>query len=99
MDLLSAEHVLAEMQELLSNMQQEIALAMEEKKRQEAEAALAAAQKQVKELQKQELAKAHIPDPMKHMGKKPPQDGGFACTYPMYFISAHEYCWSRIRTH
>ncbi|XP_066466723.1 mRNA export factor GLE1 isoform X2 [Tiliqua scincoides] len=72
-DVASVEQVLAEMQELASNMQQEIALAVEEKRRREAEAAVAAAQEQAKELQKQELARAQVPDPVKQAGRK--QDG------------------------
>lgn len=74
-DMASAEHLLAEMQELMASMQQEVALAVEEKRRREEEAAAAAAKK--KELQKQQLAKAQVPDPVKQAGRKPPPDGGF----------------------
>ncbi|XP_063000631.1 mRNA export factor GLE1 [Elgaria multicarinata webbii] len=62
-----AEQVLQEMHELISNMQQEIALAVEEKRRHEeklaaAAAAVAAAREKKQELQKEEVAKAQIPD-------------------------------------
>ncbi|KAJ6654575.1 hypothetical protein lerEdw1_006728 [Lerista edwardsae] len=74
-DMASAEHMLAEMRELMSSMQQEVALAVEEKRRREEEVAAAAAAVKEKELQKQQLAQAQVPDPVKQAGRKPPQDG------------------------
>nr|XP_056716483.1 mRNA export factor GLE1 [Euleptes europaea] len=70
-DMASAEQVLLEMQGLIASMQQEIGLAMEEKRRhEEAAAAAEAAKEREKELQKQELAKAQAPNPAKLVGGK-----------------------------
>ncbi|KAL7978497.1 hypothetical protein Chor_004314 [Crotalus horridus] len=66
-DVASAEHVLLKMHQLLSNMQQEIALALEQKQEEEEKVALAAAAaaeaKKTEELQKQELAKSQASNP------------------------------------
>ncbi|XP_054854611.1 mRNA export factor GLE1 [Eublepharis macularius] len=62
-DVASAEHVLLEMQGLIANMQREIGVAIEEKRRCE-EAAAAAARERQKELQKQELAKTQVSKPV-----------------------------------
>ncbi|XP_070811767.1 mRNA export factor GLE1 isoform X2 [Pituophis catenifer annectens] len=71
-DVASADQVLLKMHQLLSDMQQEIALALEEKKKQEEKLALAAAAaaeaKKTEELQKQELAKSQASDPGKVAG-------------------------------
>ncbi|XP_020649113.3 mRNA export factor GLE1 [Pogona vitticeps] len=77
-DVVAANQALLEMHHLVSNMQQEIALAAEEKKRRDAElaaaataaeaaaataaATTAAAQQKKDKLQKPELAKAQVPD-------------------------------------
>ncbi|XP_053138406.1 mRNA export factor GLE1 [Hemicordylus capensis] len=75
-DTASAEHMLVEMQQLLSNVQQEIAVALLEKKRlEEAAAAEAAARERAKEQQKQELAKVQPPDPVKPVGSKSQRNG------------------------
>ncbi|XP_042336094.1 nucleoporin GLE1 [Sceloporus undulatus] len=65
-DVASADHVLLEMHQLISKMQQEIALTVKEKKRHEEElvaeaAAAAAAQERKEELQKLERAKLPAP--------------------------------------
>ncbi|XP_061460232.1 mRNA export factor GLE1 isoform X2 [Rhineura floridana] len=80
-DVASAEQVLLEMQRLISNMQEEIALAIEEKRRHEEEAVAAAAaaaaaaeRERNEELQRQELAKTQVPDRGKHIGGKPQKD-------------------------
>ncbi|KAL8174671.1 UNVERIFIED_CONTAM: Nuclear pore complex nucleoporin component, partial [Gekko kuhli] len=74
-DMASAEQALLEMQGLIASMQQEIGLAMEEKRRREEAAAAAAARERQKELQKQELAKAQAPSPAKPVGGKSPDAG------------------------
>ncbi|XP_032089330.1 nucleoporin GLE1 [Thamnophis elegans] len=71
-DVASADHALLKMHQLLSGMQQEIALALEEKKKQEeklatAEAAAAEAKK-TEELQKEDLAKSQPLDSGKLAG-------------------------------
>ncbi|XP_013929474.1 PREDICTED: nucleoporin GLE1 [Thamnophis sirtalis] len=73
-DVASADHALLKMHQLLSGMQQEIALALEEKKKQEeklamAEAAAAEAKK-TEELQKEDLAKSQPLDSGKLAGGK-----------------------------
>ncbi|XP_048368176.1 mRNA export factor GLE1 [Sphaerodactylus townsendi] len=69
-DMASAEQILLEMQGLIASMQEEIGLAMEEKRKHEEEvaaaaAAAAAAEERQKELQKQEFAKTQDPNPAK----------------------------------
>nr|XP_016854266.1 PREDICTED: nucleoporin GLE1 isoform X2 [Anolis carolinensis] len=64
-DVASADQVLLEMHQLISNMQHEVALALEKKRRQEEElaaAAVAAANERKEELKKQEQAKSQVPD-------------------------------------
>lgn len=87
-----AEHMLLEIQGLITNMQQEIEAAMEVKKRQAEEAvvvaaAAAAAQEKQKELQKQEVAKGSIPDPLKQPGRKPQKDGWYSDTHNSTLLS------------
>ncbi|XP_070614981.1 mRNA export factor GLE1 isoform X2 [Erythrolamprus reginae] len=71
-DVTSADHALLKMQQLLSDMQQEIALVQEEKKKQEEKLALAAAAvaeaQKTEELQKQERSKSQASDPGKLAG-------------------------------
>ncbi|XP_063172102.1 mRNA export factor GLE1 isoform X2 [Candoia aspera] len=71
-DVASADRELLEMHQLLSDMQRVIALAVEEKKQHEEEAALAAIAaakaKETEELQKRELAKSQVSDHGKLVG-------------------------------
>nr|XP_060613180.1 mRNA export factor GLE1 isoform X1 [Anolis sagrei ordinatus] len=64
-DVSSTDQVLLEMHQLISNMQHEVALALEKKRRQEEElaaAAMVAANERKEELKKQEQAKSKVPD-------------------------------------